>query len=215
MALVKNAACFHCISQLGVPLAKTVIKSHILTGDDYMSKVGTKHAAMACDPVQYLTNFGEADTMSEQDAALAEMYLVGVWAGARSTTTAETFDQLRVETYTGGSAGIDSLPPTSSVIRGYIQQGYFLVTRACKLLMTAKEHETLLKAVGHGWDEYFGTLLPSKCMKLLPLTLLTTCKCAGRCTTRFCGCRSAGVQCVIFCHGKRNESLCKNLPLTK
>ncbi|KAK3885497.1 hypothetical protein Pcinc_010238 [Petrolisthes cinctipes] len=66
-------------------------------------------------------------SLSEQDAALAEMYLVGVLAGARSTTTAETFDQLRVETYTGGSAGIDSLPPTSSVIRGYIQQGFFLV----------------------------------------------------------------------------------------
>ena len=26
-----------------------------------MSKVGTKHAAMASDPVQYLTNFGEVD----------------------------------------------------------------------------------------------------------------------------------------------------------
>ena len=32
-----------------------------------MRKVGTKHAAMACSPVQYLTNFGETDTLLEQD----------------------------------------------------------------------------------------------------------------------------------------------------
>ena len=30
-----------------------------------MRKVGTKHAAMA-DPVQYLTNFGEVDTLPDQ-----------------------------------------------------------------------------------------------------------------------------------------------------
>ena len=39
------------VSQLGASLTKTVIKAHILTGDDCMSKVGTKHAAMASDPV--------------------------------------------------------------------------------------------------------------------------------------------------------------------
>ena len=49
------------VSHLGEPLAKTVIKikAHISTGDDCMSKVGTKHAAVVCDPVQYLTNCGE------------------------------------------------------------------------------------------------------------------------------------------------------------
>jgi len=60
-----------------------------------MSKVETKHAAVVCDPVQYLTNFGETDTLSDQDIPLAEKYLVRVWARARSTTTAEAFDQLR------------------------------------------------------------------------------------------------------------------------
>ena len=60
------------VSQFGAPFAKTVIRGHILTGDDYMRKVGTKHAAMACNPVQYLTNFGETDTLLEQDVVLAE-----------------------------------------------------------------------------------------------------------------------------------------------
>ena len=107
-------------SPLGEPLAKTVIKAHILTGDDCMSKVGTKHAAVVCDPVQYLTNFGETDTLSDQDIPLAEKYLVRVWARARSTTTAEAFDQLRGD-YTSVSSGLDALPPTSSVITGHPQ----------------------------------------------------------------------------------------------
>jgi len=52
------------VSKLGAPLAKCVIKAHILTGDDCMSKVGTKHAAIATDPVRYLMNFGETDSLS-------------------------------------------------------------------------------------------------------------------------------------------------------
>ena len=94
------------VSQLGAPLVKAVIKAHILTGDDCMRKVGTKHAAMTCEPVQYLTNFGETDTLSVKDVLLADMYMVRVWAGARSTTTAPTFNQLMVEHYTSSSAGM-------------------------------------------------------------------------------------------------------------
>ena len=37
-----------------------------------MRKVGTKHAAMACSPVQYHTNFRETDTLLEQDVVLAD-----------------------------------------------------------------------------------------------------------------------------------------------
>ncbi|KAH3729321.1 hypothetical protein DPMN_055288 [Dreissena polymorpha] len=53
------------ISRLGTLLAKTMIKTHILTCVDCMSKVGTKHAAVTSDPVQFLMNFGETDTFSD------------------------------------------------------------------------------------------------------------------------------------------------------
>jgi len=102
------------------------------------------------DPVQFLMNFGETDTLSEQDEALAEKYLVRVWAGARSTTTAETFDHLRLENYTSASAGLDCLPPTSSVIKGHIRRGAFLIHRACKLLINTDGPETRLAPVTHG-----------------------------------------------------------------
>src|SRR6218665_1559012 len=107
MLPLHQAAC-----QLGPSLAKTVIKTHILTGVDCMSKVGSKHAVMACDPVNYMTNFGE----TEQDTELAEKCLVCVWAGTRSTTTCETFDQFRAESYLTQTVGIDALPHTSGEI---------------------------------------------------------------------------------------------------
>ena len=61
-----------------------------------MSDVGTKHAAMTCDPVQYLTNSGETYTLSEHDVAPADKYLVRGWAGARSTKASEIFNQLSI-----------------------------------------------------------------------------------------------------------------------
>ena len=95
--------------------------------------------------MQYLTNFGETDTLSDQDVVLAEKYLVRVWA----TTTAHTFNQLRVEQYTSSRAGIDALPPTSSEIRGHIHRGAFLVNRVCRLLATDNEREARLEPVEH------------------------------------------------------------------
>ena len=105
MLLLHQAVTF-----LGAPLAKTVIKTHILTGNDCMSKVGMKHASLVSNPVQYLINFRETDILSDQDLELAGKYLVHVWAGVKSSTAATTFDQFRFESYTSSSAGIDSLP---------------------------------------------------------------------------------------------------------
>jgi len=70
------------VSELGLSLAKTVIKADIL--NECMTKVGSKHA------VNYRTNFGETDKLLEQDTDLADRYLlcICVWAG--STTTCET-----------------------------------------------------------------------------------------------------------------------------
>ena len=53
--------------------------------------------------------------MFVEEEAKAEKYLIQVWAGARSTTRAMTFNQLRVEEYCNTMAGLDSLSLTSSV----------------------------------------------------------------------------------------------------
>lgn len=48
-----------------------------------MSKVGAKHAALACDLAQFLPNFDETDDLSEQDDALAKSFLVHAWVGVQ------------------------------------------------------------------------------------------------------------------------------------
>ncbi|KMQ81860.1 cysteine desulfurase [Lasius niger] len=87
------------------------------------------------------------------------MYLVRVWAGARSSTICHTFDQLRAESY--ASVGRVAFPPTTTEIRGHIQRGAFLVHRAIHLLTTSDEHDAVLP-LEHRWEEHFGTSLPSK-----------------------------------------------------
>ena len=72
------------LSRLGEVKCKTILEAHILTGEDCMSKIGTKHAAIHLNPEQYLTNFGENSEPSDTDMALAEEFLVKCWAGVRS-----------------------------------------------------------------------------------------------------------------------------------
>ena len=43
-------------TSMGLAESKIIIKAHILTGEDVMSEVGTKYAAIACDPARYLAN---------------------------------------------------------------------------------------------------------------------------------------------------------------
>ena len=112
-----------------------------------MTEVGTKHAAMTCDPVQYLTNVGETHTLSEYDVAPAEKCFVRVWAVAGSTPTAETFNKLRVEHYTRSSEGIDALPRRSGEIRGHVHGRAFRVNKACRLHVT--DHEDYVTMVSY------------------------------------------------------------------
>ena len=63
----------------------------------------------------------------------------------------------------------------------------------------------------YGWEiDNFERLLPAKHLKLLPSDILTICKCRGRCATRQCPCRKAGVACMLFCHNKDSNAECCN-----
>ena len=122
-------------AELGVDWCQVLIKVHIITGNDYLSAVGTKLAAIRMSPLTYLLGFGESKVMTEMDVSLAEQYLVLVWNGARGTTSVKTFDELRVEMYNKSTVvSLDKLPPTSSVMRQHPIKGFNLVRRALTLL---------------------------------------------------------------------------------
>ena len=51
---------------------------HTLTGCDYTSKVGTKHAAMIASPDKYLKQFGTISDNMEAQIVASEEYLTQV-----------------------------------------------------------------------------------------------------------------------------------------
>ena len=191
----------------GPVLSKIIMKSYIITGNDYLSKIGTKHAALSCNPELFLLNLGDAEMLTEKDISLAEHYLVKVWAGVRSSTKAKTFDQLRLEHYVN-SSGIDTLPPTSSVIRAHIHRSAYLIKETSSFL---DPHYHKADPLENGWISQFGKLIPAKNLKPLPDDILKTCSCQKTCEKKICQCKSNGKKCVVYCHGKMTSQLCKNL----
>ena len=195
------------LTVLGEVKCKAILKAHILTGEDCLSKIGTKHAAIHFSPEKYLINFGESSELSDRDFALAEEFLVKGYAGVRSATQCKTFDELRLEKYIGGKSGIDTLPPTSSVVKGHIHRGALLLYRLIHLLDQGTKE---LDPHEHGWEENFDIMLPQKNLKLIPINMLNTCSCGGKCNNTQCSCREKNVKCTVFCHGKQDNLSCSN-----
>ena len=195
--------------KLGEGLCKVIVKAHILTGDDAISKIGTKHASLSFDPENYLADFAESDTLTDENFRKVEEYLIQVWAGAKSKPNSKTFDQLRVEVLlrTPTPKSINVLPPTSSVIHGHIKRAFYSVRKVLCLLDVSVTHPAP-DPTNYGWVKDNDTLLLDECLKPLPQRMLVVCKCTGMCGSTRCKCKKAGVKCVIFCH--KQESTCQN-----
>ena len=58
--------------RIGNAIARTVIKAHILTSNDHISNIGTKHAALHYSPDVCKSTFGETAVLSETDIQAAE-----------------------------------------------------------------------------------------------------------------------------------------------
>ena len=172
-------------TRIGEDLSLNVVKAHILTGCDQISKVGTKHAALVFNPVSALSMFGESPTISEFEMSASEEYLVKCWHGARSKTTAKTFDELRLHVKSTKIIGLDQFPPTSSVICGHLRRCYYAVRNAITLL----GDNPLLDARDYGWEECDGVMVPAKCMNKLPEKMVKLCGCEGKCETNRCSCK--------------------------
>merc|ERR1739842_287339 len=99
--------------RLSIRLSRVVVKAHILTGDDGLSKIGTKLAALCHDPVKDLSSFGESEEICDADLWLVEEYLAKVWDGANSSNVFRTFSQLRLHEYTSpkNTKPLDQLAP--------------------------------------------------------------------------------------------------------
>ena len=92
-----------------------LLKCHLGSGCDYISKIGTKHSALNADPVTHLKSFGEYPTLDEQQIREAEKYIIRVFD---NKSDAENFDKLRYLTHRKTNS-VFELPPTSySITKG-------------------------------------------------------------------------------------------------
>jgi hypothetical protein len=94
----------------GSAVCRNVIKAHKLTGDDVLSRIGSKKCAVSKDYLPLLSNLGESTRVpSRQDLQLTERYLVCCWVGLIGKTSCTTFDDLRLERYTSGKEYIEMM----------------------------------------------------------------------------------------------------------
>ncbi len=101
-------------TKLGYNFCKGMLKAHLGTGCDYLSKVGTKLSAVKADPTVTLARFGEGATLDDHQVDIAEEYLVKV--ASSNTGNAKTFDELRVTAWRRTNSVL-GLPPTSHSVR--------------------------------------------------------------------------------------------------
>lgn len=65
--------------KIGLGLSQVLPAVRALTGCDYTSKFGTKHAAMKANPEKYLLQFGGTMNDIDRQVVSAEEYLVQVF----------------------------------------------------------------------------------------------------------------------------------------
>ena len=200
---------FHTLhARFGAAFCSILVEIHVLSGNDAVSKAGTKHAALTCNLLP-LTNFAETDSLTTVDISVVERYLVKVLAGALLNITADTFDKFRHDSYLNGKALTD-LPPTSSAICGHIRWCFCVIRNAITLLET---HQHDLLPQNFGWTIEGSVMIPTASIQTIPPELLVCCLCCGGCEIRKCKCKANGhiIICVLFCHKeKRSVSTCVN-----
>ena len=90
--------CHSLHARFGAAFCSILVKVHVLSDNDAVSKVATKHAALTCNPFS-LTNFAGTDSLSTVAISVVERYIVKVCDGACSNDTADIFDKLRHDCY--------------------------------------------------------------------------------------------------------------------
>ena len=167
-------------TRFGAAFCSIVMKVHVFSGKDAVSKVGTKHAAITCNPLS-LTNFAETDSLTTVDISVVERYLVKAPAGTRS-------NMFWHNSYLNEKALTD-LPQTLSDICGHIRWCFCVIRNAITLLET---HQHDLLPHNFGWTIERGVMIPTASIQPILPELLVCCLCGGRFKIRKCKCKANG-----------------------
>ena len=193
--------------KMGHQFCRALLKCHLGTGCDYLSKIGTKKSALAANPKQNLSSFGEPVNLTEEQISEAEEYLVDVYSGVRTikaakkssklvqrSERAKSFDDLRFSEYRKKVSAL-LLPPTSHSIRNaHIRRWFYLYKRMSSLLQDHWDCVTYNPTM-YGWKMIDAELYPEKGLNLLPDKLCKTCSCKTGCKNKRCHCVKNGSHC--------------------
>ena len=136
------------------PLRKVLLATHIGTGFDYLSKIGTKLGALNAIPEKILIDFARGQSLDERQIEAGEKYLVNVLKINASETT---FDELRCSQYSNNDSIFD-LPATShSIVKGHIPRWFYILKKLSNLLNPEFEP---FDPVDYGWKIENEELLP-------------------------------------------------------
>ena len=189
------------------PLNKVLLATHVGTGCDALSKIGTKLAALNAIPEMFLEGFGTRE-LNEMQVRKCEEYLVKVM---KLNTECKTFDSLRFMQYRNNDSIFDLPPSSFSITQGHIQRWYFLVKEFSNILNPNYEP---LDPCDYQWALEDEELVPVKNLLLIPEELTTTCTCKNkdigkRCSR--CSCAKKGSICTDYCTCRR---VCSNNSIT-
>ena len=178
---------------LGEKQCRNLLKAHVATGCDWLSKLGTNSDAL--HKVDFLDSFGESDVIENDLINATEEYLISVLKG--KDVSFKTFDEYRYHQYVTCNTPIQSVVPSSYCIRnGHIMRLFYLIRRLSSLLDT---HFVSMDPRNYSWLEKNGFLLPDKCLCQLPPALLKICKSCKGCSRKRCVCRILLGSYTVYC----------------
>ena len=150
---------FHEVANiLGEKQCLNLLKAHIATGYNWLSKLGSKSNAL--HTFNLLDSFGESDVIGNDLINATEEYLMSVMRG--KDVSFKTFDEYRYHQYVTCSRLVKSLVPSSYCIRNvHIMCLFYLIRRLSSLLDT---HFVSMDPRNYSWLEKNGFLLPDKCL---------------------------------------------------
>ena len=168
-----------------------LLKSHVLTGCDVTSKLGTKGNALKAN-LYLFVDFGTDNHLDSLSLLHSERYLYSV---LYPKDPPNSFDDMRYFLYTKKKKPLSELPPTSHMLYGHLLRSHYFVRLYSNLLA---ENENQLNPGQFGWKSVNSILLPDRFSLHLPEAFCVTCGCQKKCSGR-CSCKKLGVLCTEFC----------------
>ena len=192
--------------KMGRQMCSMLPAAHALTGNDIVSKLGTKASAVKAGASKLIKAFGKrVDGSLDNVISNAEEYLVKL---INPRCPYKTMDELRYYKYhQAKNITIADLPPTSYQLRGHILRALYSTHLQLNCMQGV-----VIDPRQFGFEEDDNLLVPSVLQRILPGDFPHCCTC-GKCATARCTCRSQNRPCCMYCKCQgysMDSSNCKN-----